>query len=75
MLKNSSKKPDGMWTLSVVGFAFVLFRLLMGMLEGFTVGTFSMQFREIDAGVIVALLTPTFFSYVARKNKVFTPKE
>lgn len=70
LLKNSSGKRDGMWTLSVLAFLIVVFRLVTGMVE--EVNAFNMVFkiRELDGGVIAALLGPTFFSYIARKNGI-----
>lgn len=65
--KNTSGKHDSMLTFSVVGFAFVLLKVLAAGLtihlgEGKTI-----DFGSIDGATIAAILTPTLGAYVARR--------
>lgn len=62
MLRNSEGKRDAVLTMTVVGFAVILVKFL---LSGVSIG--SIDFGDLDAGIVAALLTPTLGSYVARR--------
>lgn len=72
-IKNTDGKPDAILTMSVVGFAVVLIKVLLG---GHTITNslmnVSIEILPIDAATIGAILTPTLSAYVARR---FTDKK
>jgi hypothetical protein len=65
-IKDAEGKPNCMLSFSVVAFAIVVFKVIMGGLT-ITLGAQTLTFSLIDASTIAALLTPTLTAYVARK--------
>lgn len=66
MFKNSSGKKDAVLTMAVVGFGFVLVKVLLaGVSLQFAGKEFG--FGSIDGSVIAAILTPTLGAYVSRR--------
>lgn len=66
MLKNSSGKKDAVLTMAVVGFAFVLLKMLLVGVS-LHLGERSVNFGTIDGSTIAAILTPTLGAYVGRR--------
>jgi hypothetical protein len=65
-VKNTEGKPDAILTVSLLGFAVVILKLLLsGLSISVAGGTYA--FGEIDAGQIAAMLTPTLGAYVSRR--------
>ncbi|MHB8407932.1 MAG: hypothetical protein ACYDHY_07600 [Acidiferrobacterales bacterium] len=65
-IKNTKGRPDSMLTISLLGFAVVLFKFI---LSGVTMTLFGheVNFGTVDAATVAAILTPTLGSYVARR--------
>ena len=64
--KNTSGKHDSMLTFSIVGFAFVLLKILLAGMVIQLMGK-ELNFGSIDGSSIAAILSPTFGAYVARR--------
>lgn len=65
-IKNTDGKKDAMLTFSVLGFVFVLIKLLIAG-ASISFGDTSYSFGELDAGVVAGVLTPTLGAYVGRR--------
>ena len=62
LMKNSRGRPDFLMSAAVLTLGAVLARFLA---TGVTVGKFAIG--PLDAGLVAALLTPTFGAYVAKR--------
>jgi len=71
-IRDAKGQADTMLTFSVVAFALVCFKVLLG---GLTIKGYLIA--PIDPATIAALLTPTLTAYVARKytDKKFVDKD
>jgi hypothetical protein len=75
-MKDSDGKKSFTVTISVITFAVVMLKVLVGG-TAFSVGGFSVSFGNIGADEIVALLGPTLTAYTARRytDARFAPAE
>lgn len=67
-INNTSGSPDAMLTMALMGFIVALTKFL---LSGFVLtieAGHTINFGEVDAASIAALLTPTLGAYVARRH-------
>ena len=65
-MKDSDGKKSFTVTISIITFAVVMLKVLVGG-TSFSVGGLNVSFGNIEAAEIVALLGPTLTAYTARK--------
>ena len=65
-IRNTRGKPDSMLTISMLGFAVVLFKFILSGVN-VTLFGYNVNFGTVDAATVAAILTPTLGSYVARR--------
>lgn len=65
-IKNTSGKPDAVLTMTLLGFVAILFKFVLSGVSAEIAGV-PIDFGDIDASSIAALLTPTLGAYVARR--------
>ncbi len=65
-IKNTDGKKDAMLTFSVLGFVFVLIKLMIAGVS-ISLGDAVYSFGDLDASSVAAVLTPTLGAYVGRR--------
>ena len=70
MMKNSSGKPDGIWTLAVYSWLITSALLLGSVFQGkIEIGPLSFTITSPDSTLLLGYLGATFTGYVVRRNK------
>ncbi len=67
MIKDSAGKPSSSVTFAWVSFIWCLVALTIGLIEEITINNYVLKFRMLDAGIVLALLTPSFGLYGFRR--------
>ena len=67
MMKNSNDKKDAVLTFAAVAFLFVMLRFLVSGVSFDVADKFNVDFGELDASLVAAVIAPTLGSYVMRR--------
>lgn len=68
-LKNTSGKPDSMFTFAVGGFFVTVLILILSAISTIEVGDVKLELRTPDTTLATAFLGATLLAYVNRRNK------
>ena len=67
MIKNSEGRKDAILTFAAVAFLFVMLRFIVSGVSLKITDNFNIDFGELDATLVAAVITPTLGSYVMRR--------